>query len=100
MGTLIANAVAPGLLDRYLAKTGYSSQQDDRPQPADRPANLWEPADGPDGHDYTAHGSFDARSTDRSRQLWASQHHGRLAAAGTALAATAGAAILGARARR
>ena len=33
MGTLAANAVAPGLLDRYLARTGFKSQQ--RPEPRD-----------------------------------------------------------------
>ncbi len=85
MATLAANAVAPGLLDRYLAKTGFSSQQVDRPLPADHPTNLWEPADGPHGHDYTAHGSFGSRSTDRSVQLWASHHHGTLAAGAGAL---------------
>jgi NAD(P)-dependent dehydrogenase (short-subunit alcohol dehydrogenase family) len=89
MGTLAANAIAPGLLDRYLARKGFSSQQVDRPQPADPPTNLWEPADGRGGHDYTAHGSFDARSTTRSVQLWASQHHGPLAAAGAGLLAAA-----------
>src|ERR687894_2829264 len=29
VGTLLANAVAPGLLDRYLARTGFDSQQTD-----------------------------------------------------------------------
>src|SRR3954452_14278087 len=43
MGTLAANAILPGLLDRYLARTGFSSQQTDEPQDPDRPANLWEP---------------------------------------------------------
>ncbi|HEV2633530.1 MAG TPA: SDR family oxidoreductase [Actinocrinis sp.] len=98
MGTLIANAVAPGLLDCYLARTGLSSQQDDRPEPADRAANLWDPADGPAGHDYTAHGSFEDRSKDRSAQLWASQHHGRVAAVAGVLAATA--VLVGSRGRR
>ncbi|MFC1415816.1 SDR family oxidoreductase [Streptacidiphilus cavernicola] len=99
MGTLIANAVAPGLLDRYLARTGFSSQQDDRPQDPGHPTNLWEPADGKGGHDYTAHGSFDDRATNRSPQLWASQHHGVLAlgAAGLVVAATV---LAGARGRR
>lgn len=99
MATLAANAVAPGLLDRYLAKTGFSSQQDNRPVPADPPANLWQPADGPDGRDYTAHGSFDAQSKDRSLQLLASQRHGPLAAAGAGLLAAA-IAVTAARARR
>src|SRR4051794_23585770 len=44
--TLAANAVAPGLLDRYLARTGFAGQQTDERQPADQPANLWEPVDG------------------------------------------------------
>ena len=97
--TLAANAVAPGLLDRYLAKTGFSSQQDDRPEPSSPPANLWKPADGPAGHDYAAHGSFDGESKPRSAQLWASQHHGLLAGALLGLAGAA-AAALGRRGRR
>ncbi|MCW2873024.1 SDR family oxidoreductase [Actinacidiphila oryziradicis] len=100
MGTLIANALAPGLLDRYLAKTGFASQQDDRPSPEDHPTNLWHPADGKDGHDYTAHGSFDTRSTHRSPQLWASQHHGALAAAAAAAAGSLTAAAVALRVRR
>ena len=95
MGTLAANAVAPGILDRYLARTGFSSQQTDRPLPAGHPANLWEPADGPDGRDYTAHGSFDSKSKHRSVQLWASQHHGLLAATGAGLLAAAVALVCG-----
>ncbi len=89
MGTLAANAVAPGLLDRYLARTGFGSQQTNQPKDLDQPDNLWQPADGPRGRDYGAHGVFDGRSTNRSAQLWASQHHGALAAAGGALLATA-----------
>ena len=40
VGTLVVNAVAPGLLDRYLARTGISSQQTDQPQPDHAPVNL------------------------------------------------------------
>ncbi len=100
MGTLAANAVAPGLLDRYLAKTGYESQEDDRPESPDRPVNLWEPADGPRGHDYTAHGSFDSKAKPRSAQLWASQHHGLLGGALLGLAGAAAATAVGRWARR
>jgi NAD(P)-dependent dehydrogenase (short-subunit alcohol dehydrogenase family) len=96
--TLLVNAVAPGLLDRYLARTGYDAQQTDHDKPADQPANLWEPADGPDGRDFGAHGLFDDRSHARSPQVWASQHHGVVAALGAGLAA--GAAALVVRARR
>jgi NADP-dependent 3-hydroxy acid dehydrogenase YdfG len=87
-GTLLANAVAPGLLDRYLARTGFSSQQTSEPNPPNAPANLWEPADGFGGHDFGAHGSFDGRSTSRSLQVWLSQHHGLVL--GGAAAAVAG----------
>jgi NAD(P)-dependent dehydrogenase (short-subunit alcohol dehydrogenase family) len=85
--TLLANAVAPGLLDRYLARTGFDAQQTDQPRPADQPANLWDPADGDLGHDFGAHGLFDDRAHARSAQVWASQHHGTLAAAGAGLVA-------------
>jgi NAD(P)-dependent dehydrogenase (short-subunit alcohol dehydrogenase family) len=90
VGTLIANAVAPGILDRYLARTGFDSQQDDRPDPHE-PDNLFEPVDGDAGRDHTAHGSFDERATNRSAQLWASQHHGTLAAVAGGAAAAVGA---------
>jgi len=78
--TLLANAVAPGLLDRYLARTGFSSQQTDQPRDPNQPENLWHPAD--DHQDHGAHGAFDQRSHARSPQVWASQHHGLLAAVG------------------
>jgi NAD(P)-dependent dehydrogenase (short-subunit alcohol dehydrogenase family) len=86
VGTLIANKFAAGLLDHYLARTGYQSQQTGQPQKPGRPANLWEPADRSDGDDFGSHGVFDGRATDRSYQLWASQHRGPL----TLLAAGAG----------
>jgi NAD(P)-dependent dehydrogenase (short-subunit alcohol dehydrogenase family) len=94
VATLLANAVAPGMLDRYLARTGYKSQQTDQPRTADQPANLWRPADGPHEPDYGAHGRFDGRAKTHSVQLWASQHHGVLAGAA---AAAALAALLGRR---
>ncbi len=91
--TLAANALAPGVLDRYLARTGFTSQQTDQRRPADQPANLWQPADGPREPDYGAHGRFDDQAKTRSFQLWASQHHGLLGAAAAGALATLGAAI-------
>jgi NAD(P)-dependent dehydrogenase (short-subunit alcohol dehydrogenase family) len=85
--TLAANAVAPGLLDRYLARTGFTSQQTAEPRDPDAPANLWEPADA--GRDFGVHGAFDGKSHPRSAQLWASQHHGPVAVAVGAAAAAA-----------
>ncbi|WP_265736878.1 SDR family oxidoreductase [Phaeacidiphilus oryzae] len=45
VATLVANAVAPGLLDRYLARTGYDSQQvdDEAVPPSALTGNLWRP---------------------------------------------------------
>ncbi len=83
VGTLIGNAIAPGLLDRYLARTGFASQQTEVTDHR-QAANLWEPADGQSGLDYGAHGVFDDNAKSRSFQLWASQHHGSVAAAGAA----------------
>jgi len=94
--TLAANALAPGLLDRYLGKTGFSSQQTKQKQPPDAPANLWEPADGPDGKDFGTHGIFDSKAKTTAPQLWASHHHGLLAS-GAAAAATGAAVLLGRR---
>src|SRR3954468_11352080 len=88
--TLLANAVAPGLLDRYLARTGITSQQEDQPPSPDAASgNLREPLDDFDGHDYTAHGEFDGRARSFDPQTWASQHHGVVGAT----AAVAGAAL-------
>lgn len=96
VGTLVANAVAPGLLDRYLARTGVRGQQTDQPRDPRQPTNLWAPADGDQGRDFGAHGIFDDRSTHRSWQLWASQHHGAVGAAAAGLLAVA-VAVTGAR---
>jgi hypothetical protein len=81
VATLVANKFVPGLLDRYLARTGYASQQTSQPRDPNRPVNLWQPADDQRGHDYGARGRFDERATRRSYQLWASQHRGLLGAA-------------------
>jgi NAD(P)-dependent dehydrogenase (short-subunit alcohol dehydrogenase family) len=86
--TLIGNKFFAGLLDRYLGKTGYSSQQTDQPRDPEAPRNLWEPADGPGGRDFGTHGIFDTTSTTRSYQLWASQHERLLGALGGGAAAS------------
>jgi NAD(P)-dependent dehydrogenase (short-subunit alcohol dehydrogenase family) len=89
--TLLANKFVPGALDRYLAKTGYSSQQTKQPDDPGRPDNLLRPVDAPDGSDHGAHGSFDDQAHQRSAQLWVSQHlpASALAVAGTAVAGVA-----------
>jgi short-subunit dehydrogenase len=67
---ILANRIAPGLLDRYLATSGYTGQITDQPIPADQPANLFEPARG----DYGAHGRFDALARSHSWEMWTSRH--------------------------
>lgn len=90
--TLLANAVVPGLLDRYLARTGFDAQQTQKPRDPQQPQNLWEPADGPEGKDFGAHGIFDDQAKSRSPQLWLSQHRlPMLASSALAVGAMAGA---------
>jgi len=89
--TITAEKFFSGLLDRYLAKTGFDSQQTEQKAAANRPENLWEPADGDSGHDFGAHGEFDQRSHNRDPQVWVSRH-ARLASVG---AAAAGLGVLG-----
>lgn len=64
----------PGLLDRYLGRTGYKSQQTSEPEDPNRPNNLWEPLPG----DHGAHGAFDAQAHKSSVQLWLDQNRGWL----------------------
>ncbi|GAA5028033.1 SDR family oxidoreductase [Terrabacter aeriphilus] len=97
MGTLVANAVAPGLLDRYLARTGFDSQQTTEPSDPDRPDNLDSPAD--EDHDYGTRGPFTEQSADWSPQLWASQHHGLLGVIGGIAATAVAAAVTSRRSR-
>jgi NAD(P)-dependent dehydrogenase (short-subunit alcohol dehydrogenase family) len=63
--TVLANRVAPALLDRYLAKTGYNSQQTAEREPLKRPDNLWQPQDELSGTDHGAHGEFDDQAHPR-----------------------------------
>ncbi len=59
--------IAPGLGDRYLARTGYDSQMFDGAPPADQPDNLFEPAPG----DHAARGEFTGRASSYSAYTWA-----------------------------
>jgi short-subunit dehydrogenase len=65
-----ANKFLPGLLDRYLAKIGYESQQIDEPVDPDRQDNLWDPVPG----DHGAHGEFGDIARPQSAQLFVSKH--------------------------
>jgi len=72
------NKIIPGLLDRYLARKGYSGQQTGEPRDPNQPDNLWEPLDGESGRDHGAHGRFDSRSRRASPELWMAQNRGLL----------------------
>jgi short-subunit dehydrogenase len=79
---IFGNMIAPSLLDRLLAKKGYSGQLTDEEEPPNRPDNLFHPVRG-DHHG--AHGRFDRRATYRSPELWLAEHRGIAAALGVAL---------------
>jgi NAD(P)-dependent dehydrogenase (short-subunit alcohol dehydrogenase family) len=82
---IVANKIAPGLLDHFLARTGYDSQQYDGAEDPNRPDNLWQPLP----RDHGAHGAFDARASNWSPQLWTSEHRAWIAV-GVMAVATAG----------
>ena len=92
VGTIWGNKIAAPLLDIYLARTGFKSQQTGEKVGPDRPNNLWEPVDGEGGRDHGAHGVFDDKSHAHAPQLFFS-HHVREVSAG---AAGIGAVIAGA----
>src|SRR5947209_2888638 len=94
---IIGERVAPWLLDRYLAKTGFDSQMTDHDLDPRGHDNLFEPVD----EDRGAHGPFDELAHDFSPQYELAKHRGAVVA-GAALAAAAGAGALAAatRARR
>ncbi len=79
---ILANRIAPGLIDQYLAKAGYSGQLTDEPLGPNAPANLYEPVPGA----YSAHGRFDARSKSGSWEMFTDRHRNAFwAAAGLGL---------------
>ena len=84
----------PGLLDRYLGRTGYAAQQTDQREDPDRPDNL----DGPlDAHvDRGAHGRFDTAAASWSPALRLTTNRGLVLggiAAGAAVLLTGAASL-------
>ena len=85
--TIIGNKVAPWLVERVLAKQGFSGQQSDKPADPDRPDNLFSPPPGDPG----AHGPYDQKSRTSSIQTRLAERRGVLAAAaGAVLLVTGG----------
>ena len=93
VAAILGTKVSPALLDRYLAKTGFDSQQTSQPIAPERPSNLFHPVPG----DHGAHGRFDTQAQDSSPQFWADTHRGWLAAAGVGIGALLGTAVYKAR---
>jgi short-subunit dehydrogenase len=77
------NKFVPGLLDRYLARFGYASQQASTPVAPDRADNLFAPVHG----DYAAHGRFDAVARPHSVELWLDTHRALLLGLGALVGA-------------
>jgi short-subunit dehydrogenase len=63
--TIVGNLVVPGLLDRYLGRTGVNAQQTDEPI-GPRPDDLFSPVEG----DHGAHGVFNSTAKGRAFRPW------------------------------
>lgn len=77
----------PGLLDKYLGRTGYDAQQTEEPATPERIAtsNVFAPVD--EERDHGAHGTFEGRATDSSPQTFVGENWPWLGAAALAWAA-------------
>ncbi len=78
---ILANKIAPGLIDRYLARTCYGAQMSGETLPRDFEGNLFAPGVG----HATAHGRFDATARDNTSEIWTSRHRDAVALGALAL---------------
>jgi NADP-dependent 3-hydroxy acid dehydrogenase YdfG len=93
---IVGQRIFPGLLDLYLGKTGYKSQQiQSEPRDTSAQNNLYEYVPGR----HSARGKFDDRSKRTSAEVFVELHRGWFIA-GAAVLAAAGAALLGRRGTR
>src|SRR5436305_4320159 len=90
VANIIGERGPPWLLDRYLAKTGFDSQQTDRALDPQGHDNLFDPVD----EDRGAHGPFDEQAHSVSPQYELAKHRGKILAGVGAAALGAGAAAL------
>jgi NADP-dependent 3-hydroxy acid dehydrogenase YdfG len=74
MKAVFGNKVAPGYIDKYLAKHGFDAQMTDELANPDQMNNLWKPVAG----DHGAHGVFDQRARKHSLQAWSNRNRGWL----------------------
>ncbi|QOR38320.1 SDR family oxidoreductase [Billgrantia diversa] len=72
--TIWGNKLAPGMMDRFMARTAVSGQQTSEAEDPDRPDNLWQPVSG----DMGARGRFGRESKNRSEQFWLTTHRNQV----------------------
>lgn len=91
---IVGQKFIPGLLDRYLGKTGYKAQQiPDEPKDPSAPNNLYDYVPGR----HSARGKFDDRSTTRSLEVDLSLNRSVIAIAAAALLTAVGGVALACR---
>ncbi|NHC47614.1 SDR family oxidoreductase [Motilibacter aurantiacus] len=93
--TILGDKVAPGLLDRYLGRSGLESQQVDEPEEQGRPDNLYAPLPG----DHGAHGVFDGQAKPRTVEWVPPVLPRAVVGVGTTLAITSATLVSGVAAR-
>ena len=87
---IVGQKVIPGLLDRYLGKTGYKSQQiPNEPKDPSAPNNLYNYVPGK----HSARGKFADRSTMTSAEVFVVLNRNVIALCAAAMVAVAGTAI-------
>jgi short-subunit dehydrogenase len=89
---LLADKFAPGLADRYLARSGYENQQGEESPGAETVGNLFRPSPG----DPEAHGRFGSQAHRGSVQFWLSRRRAPVFAIAAGGCAVAAAALVGA----
>ncbi|WP_419803937.1 SDR family oxidoreductase [Terriglobus sp.] len=90
VAAIVGTRFIPGLLDLYLGKTGFKSQQiPNEPRPADAPDNLDDYVPGT----HSARGKFTNRSSTKGAEISFLLHRTTAIAAGLALLAVGGAVL-------
>jgi NAD(P)-dependent dehydrogenase (short-subunit alcohol dehydrogenase family) len=93
---IVGQRLVPGLLDRYLGKTGYKSQQiPNEPKNPDAPNNLYSYVPGK----HSVRGKFVDRSTRTSAEVYIVLNRNLFALGAAAILAVAGAAVVAKRKR-
>ncbi len=84
---ILGQKVAPGFMDRYMARNAWDEQMTDRPEEPGRPDNLFATV----RLDVAAHGDFDAQARDWSPLTWLNLHRAPIGAAAAVVLAASGA---------